>query len=57
MPHNGELPYVWGWTEIKKNPSVQMESGFTHDIVDWNEEDYKFTEYFLTTWTNFAKFG
>jgi len=57
VPHNGELPYVWGWTHLKLNPKIRMDAAIPIDVINWDEEDQEWTDYFLKMWTNFAKYG
>jgi len=55
VPHNGELPYVWGYTYLEENPEVREDQQFFFDIVAWNQLDDEFSDYFQELWVNFAK--
>lgn len=57
VPHNGELPYVWGYTYLEENPEVRTDQQFFFDIVAWNQLDDEFSDYFQELWINFAKTG
>jgi carboxylesterase type B len=58
VPHNGELPYVWGYPRLLHNQAVRNDSGMHIDPVGWvDPEDIEYTDYFQTMWTNFAKTG
>jgi carboxylesterase type B len=58
VPHNGELPFVWGYPRLLHNPAVREDSAMYVDPVDWTDpEDIEYTHYFQTMWTNFAKVG
>ena len=57
VPHDGELPYVWGYPLLKQNKDVRRQSGMLLDIIHWNEEDKDYTNFIQTVWTNFAKTG
>lgn len=58
VPHNGELPYVWGYPRLLNNPAVRADSRIYFDIVGWvDPEDIEWTKYFQEMWTNFAIYG
>ena len=58
VPHNGELPYVWGYPRLLRNPDVRDDSRIYIDIVGWvDPNDIDYTHYFQEMWTNFAKTG
>jgi len=57
VPHNGELPYVWGYPLMQLNPTVRRESEMFLDLIDWDELDIAFAEYMQDLWANFAKYG
>lgn len=57
VPHNGELPYVLGWPMLQDNFNLRLDSGMLVDLIPWDEEDQEWAEYFMTMWTNFAKYG
>jgi len=57
VPHNGELPYVWGYGYLPTNPMVRQESGIFYDALGWTPEDAVYADYVQTLWTNFAKYG
>jgi len=57
VPHNGELPYVWGYGYLLTNPEVRNDSGIYFDAIGWTPEDRPYADYVQTLWTNFAKYG
>ena len=57
MPHNGELPYVWGYGMMHLNDHLREESEMWFDIIEWDDKDAEYGEYVADMWTNFAKFG
>jgi len=57
VPHNGELPYVWGYGYLLTNPLVRQASGIFYDAVGWTPEDSVYADYVQTLWSNFAKYG
>jgi carboxylesterase type B len=57
VPHEGELPYVWGYGYLLVNPEVRDDSGIHFDIVGWVDEDITYANYVQTLWSNFAKYG
>jgi len=57
VPHNGELPYVWGYGHLLQNPLVREDSGINFDAIGWTPEDSVYADYIQTLWTNFAKYG
>ncbi|CAH1789337.1 unnamed protein product [Owenia fusiformis] len=57
VPHNGELPYVWGWSWLQFNENVRNQTGMILDPIEWNQEDAEYADYVMTMWSNFAKFG
>ena len=57
VPHNDEVPYVWGWPLLKLNPAIRRESGIILDLIRWDEVDEVYTDYIQTMWANFAKYG
>ena len=56
VPHNGDLPYVFGYPYLKLNPAVREETKI-FDVIDWNDDDRNMTNFVITLWANFAKFG
>ncbi len=57
VPHNGELPYVFGWPLLQNNFEIRLDCGIILDIIQWDEEDIEWSDYIMTMWTNFAKYG
>jgi len=57
VPHNGELPYVWGYGYFLTNPLVRQQSQIVYDVVGWTPEDAVYADYVQTLWSNFAKYG
>jgi len=57
VPHNGELPYVWGYGYLLINEAVRDDSGIHFDILGWVPEDMVYADFVQTLWTNFAKYG
>jgi len=57
VPHNGELPYVWGYGHLLTNRSVRQDSQINFDIIGWTPEDAVYADYIQTLWSNFAKYG
>lgn len=57
MPHEGELPYVWGYGYLLINPEVRSDSEIFYDAVGWTPEDITYAAYVQQLWSNFAKFG
>lgn len=57
VPHNGDLPYVFGYSLLRKNEFLREEAEMYYDVIDFDEEDDKYTEYILELWANFAKTG
>ena len=57
VPHSAELPYVFGWANMKLAPQVRLDSRILIDIFDYNEEDFQYADYMMDLWTNFAKYG
>jgi carboxylesterase type B len=57
VPHNGELPYVWGYGQLQDNQAVRDDSEIHFDIVGWTPEDVPYANYVSTLWSNFAAFG
>ena len=53
----GELPYVWGYAKLLKNPAVRVDCGINFDIVGWTPEDIAYADYQMPLWANFAKYG
>jgi len=57
VPHNGELPYVWGYGYLLINEAVRDDSGIHFDALGWTPEDMTYAFYVETLWSNFAKYG
>ena len=57
VPHNGELPYVWGWTLLQRDFGVRLDSGILIDLIQWDDFDYEWGVYMTKMWANFAKYG
>jgi len=57
VPHNGELAYVWAYSYLLINPLVRDDSGIHFDILGWTPEDITYSNYVLTLWSNFGKYG
>ncbi len=57
VPHNGEIPYVFGWPLLQKHFNVRLDSGIIVDLIQWDDRDIEWAEYMMTLWTNFAKYG
>ena len=57
VPHEGELPYVWGYGYLLINPEVRNDSEIFYDAVGWTPEDITYAAYVQQLWSNFAKFG
>jgi len=57
VPHEGELPYVWGYGYLLINPDVRDDSEIHYDVLGWTPEDITYANYVETLWTNFAKTG
>jgi len=57
VPHAGELPYVFGWANMKLAPQVRADARIPIDVMNYNEEDFLYTDLIMDLWTNFAKFG
>ncbi|CAD5111482.1 DgyrCDS791 [Dimorphilus gyrociliatus] len=57
VPHNGELPYVFGYPLLERNPNVRQDQEMFFDFIPWDNLDVEFSEYVQTLWTNFAKTG
>jgi len=57
VPHNGELPYVFGWSLLPFNPEIREDAAIPIDVIPWDEEDEEWAYYITKMWTNFAKYG
>ena len=57
VPHAAELPYVFGWANMKLAPQVRVDARIPIDVMNYNEEDFLYTDFTMDLWTNFAKFG
>ncbi|CAD5111483.1 DgyrCDS792 [Dimorphilus gyrociliatus] len=57
VPHVGEIPYVFGYPLLEKNPQVRQDMDMFFDFIEWDELDVKYADYVATLWTNFAKYG
>ena len=52
-----DLPYVFGYPQLKENPAVRNDTRMFIDPIDWTEEDAEIAEFTMDLWVNFAKFG
>ena len=52
-----EVPYVFGFPKMVNNPNVRTDTGKVIDEIGWTADDVIFTDYVMTLWTNFAKYG
>ena len=57
VPHNGELPHVFGWPLLQLNPDIRADAAIAIDIIPWDDEDIEWAYYGNKLWTNFAKYG
>ena len=58
VPHNGELPFVWGYPRLLHNQAVRDDCRIYIDIIGWSDpEDIAYTYFVQEMWTNFAKYG
>ena len=56
VPHSAELPFVFGWANMKLAPQVRADSRILIDILDYREEDFAYADFIMDLWTNFAKY-
>ena len=54
--HGGEINYVFGIVFLSMNEAVRNDSGMGFNVTH-TQEDLDFSEYIMTLWTNFAKYG
>ena len=52
-----DLPYVFGYPQLKDNPAVRNDSQMFIDPIDWTVEDAQIADFTMDLWANFAKFG
>ena len=57
VPHSGEINFVFGNSKLVNNPAVRVDSGILTDVIEWTPEDALYSDYMITLWTNFAKYG
>ncbi len=56
VPHNGELPYVIGFSLVGLDRDIRLDTQMV-DVIRWDEEDEEWAKYMIKLWTNFAKYG
>ena len=54
-----DLPFVWGYPQIAEAPEeLQADTGnLGIPMVYYDEMDKEWSDYIITLWTNFAKYG
>jgi hypothetical protein len=55
VPHMGEIPYVFGYPLLQRNRDVRRDTNIV-DVIDWNQEDIDYANYFMPMIANFAKY-
>ena len=58
-PHMFDLPLMWGYPQIAEAPQELQDDTGNLDIsfLRYDDKDAEWSDYILTLWTNFAKYG
>ena len=55
--HTTDVPYTFGYPLLQFNDDVKNNTGLMSAHIDYDDTDVAVTEFMMTMWTNFAKFG
>ena len=55
--HAADIPYTFGYPLLQFNDDVRNNTGMTFAPIDYDDTDVAVSEFMMTLWTNFAKFG
>ena len=48
---------MFGWPFLWENPAALEHSQFTIDAQNYTQRDRDYSQFVISLWTNFAKFG
>jgi Carboxylesterase family len=57
ITHGAEITYVFGFPKMINNPAVTVDIHEFSNMTNCTADDIAFSDYMMTLWTNFAKYG